>query len=359
MPETFYRRMSRNGARLVLGLVVAAILLLVIAALMVHAPAAAPTLAQGDLALYGRIVDRLRDGQGYYPAMHAELLRSGYPTAAVFNWRTPLLLSLVALAPSTAIAQAALAVIAIGAGGLWLALLWRIAPLAAGMALPLTILAYAAAVTPQTVTFGEIVAGFLVLASAGCYGLRWPLAGMALALIALFVRELAAPYVLICGAMALLAGRRGEIRLAAVGVVAFAIYYGVHVAAVLAQLGPNEPSDASSWLSFGGPGFLVETAAFNGLFLLMPRSISAIVLPLALLGLFAVPPLRRMALAVAAYALLFLFIGKPFNDYWGAIYTPLLTPGLVLAWPALRDLAGAAARHAPLAGAASHAADGL
>jgi len=358
MPETLYRRISRSGARLVLSLVAAAILVLVVAGATVHAPAGAPTLAQGDLALYGRIVERLREGQDYYGAVHTELLRSGYPTAAVFNWRTPLLLSVVALMPSTAVAQAALAILALAAAGLCLTLPLRIAMAPAALAFLVMIVAYATAVTPQTVTFGEIVAGFLILASAGCYGRQWPLAGMALALTALFVRELAAPYVLVCGALALLGGRRGEIRLAAIGLLAFAIYYGFHLHAVLGQLGPNERSDPMSWLSFGGPGFLVETAAFNGLFLLLPLWVSAIVLPLAMAGLFAVPVGRRMGLAVAAYAVLFLFIGKPFNDYWGAIYTPLLAPGLALALPALRDLV-VAARRPSRAPAASYAADRL
>jgi len=45
-----------------------------------------------------------------------------------------------------------------------------------------------------------------------------------------------------------------------------------------------------------------------------------------------------MALTLMSYLLLFAFVGKSYNEYWGAIYTPLMSVGLVFVPTALRDL---------------------
>src|SRR6185312_6283279 len=248
MPATVFSRFSRPAALTLLAIVAVAIALLAVASLSVHAPAGAPSTQNGDLALYQRIVERLHQGQDFYAAMHRELLDGGYPTASVFNWRTPLLLSVLALAPSPLFEQIGLGVIAAIAIGLCLTMLARRAgTLAVGLAVPLMIAGYGMALVPGAATFGEVVAGFLILISASCYELGRGVIGMAVALLALFVRELAAPYVLVCCAFALLDGRKGEIRLAVLGLIGFAIYYGLHVHGVLAQLGPNEPADPRSW----------------------------------------------------------------------------------------------------------------
>lgn len=357
MPATLFSRLSRGAALSLLALVVAVTAGLVLAALAGHAPAAAGDVQGGDLALYQHIVERLHAGEPFYPAMHSELLSRGYPTASIFNWRTPLLLTLDALAPSILTTQIVLGLLAMIGAGLSLALFVREGQVVAmGVGIVAAILCYGLAMVPLAATFGEVVAGFLILVSAGCYGLRWGLAGMAIALLALFMRELAGPYVLICGAFALLEGRKNEVRLAVLGLAGYAVYYALHVHGVLGQLGQNEPSDGHSWLYFGGPAFVVRTAAMNGLFFLAPVWLSAIVLPVGLMGLFALRATWRMGVTVLVYALLFLAVGKPFDDYWGALYTPLLAPGLALALAALRDLLGALRLPAPLT---SHAADGL
>ncbi|HVZ15103.1 MAG TPA: hypothetical protein VG894_11635, partial [Bauldia sp.] len=94
------------------------------------------------------------------------------------------------------------------------------------------------------------------------------------------------------------------------------------------------------WLQFGGLPFVLRTAAFNGLLAFAPEWVSAILLPLAAIGLIAWPggEGRRVAATVTAYLVLFLFVGKAFDDYWGALYTPLLMLGLGFAPAAIRDL---------------------
>ena len=53
----------------------------------------------GDVFLYMSEVKRIHAGEGYYQAAAKELVAQGYPTASVFNWRTPLPTWLIAKLP--------------------------------------------------------------------------------------------------------------------------------------------------------------------------------------------------------------------------------------------------------------------
>jgi hypothetical protein len=121
---------------------------------------------------------------------------------------------------------------------------------------------------------------------------------------------------------------------------------------VLSLIGPADRAYPEGWLQFGGLGFDLGTATFNGLFLLLPVWVTALYLPLALLGLcgWSAKGAARMAAAVLGLLVLFACFGKPDNLYWGSMYTPLLALGLPWALPALRDLwAAATPRQAALA----------
>ena len=65
---------------------------------------------------------------------------------------------------------------------------------------------------------------------------------------------------------------------------------------------------------------------------------------LAVLGVFGLAVYRRfrMLATVAIYMAAFGVVGKPFDDYWGLMYAPLLAIGLVYSGPAVRDLAAGA-----------------
>jgi hypothetical protein len=84
------------------------------------------------------------------------------------------------------------------------------------------------------------------------------------------------------------------------------------------------------------------------LLIMLPLAATAVYLPLAMLGLIGWrgETGARAALSAGAYLAAFLFIGQDFNRYWGLMYTPLLSLGLVWAPAALSDL-GRAIRGAP------------
>jgi hypothetical protein len=132
----------------------------------------------------------------------------------------------------------------------------------------------------------------------------------------------------------------------------YGLYYGWHAFNVLHGLGSEDHTDPVGWLRFGGADFVLLTAAFNGMFLMLPYWITAAILPLAVLGLAAQPSAgaQRAFWTVLGYITLFSIAGKPANSYWGALYTPLLSVGLVWAPAAVRDLVEAVkARRAAIA----------
>lgn len=295
---------------------------------------------QGDLETYSRVVERLRGGEAYYPALHAELLAGDYGTRAVFNWRPPFFLSMIALFPSEEMARGVL--MALAAAGLGLGT-WFAARNGGGVAVVaatglLLAAGLVSAVVPRAELACEVWAGVLTLISASSYGLRLRWLGLGAALLALLTREIATPYVVVCLVLALRERRWAEIGAWAIGLVGFAIYYGWHALTVLSLIGPSDRAYPEGWLQFGGLGFDLGTATFNGLFLLLPVWVTALYLPLGLLGLVGDRSSARMAASVLGFLVLFACVGKPDNLYWGSLYTPLLALGLPWAWPALRDL---------------------
>lgn len=153
---------------------------------------------------------------------------------------------------------------------------------------------------------------------------------MQAALLALFVRELAAPFLLILLVCSIWERRKREVAGWVIGLVAYAAYFAVHIYAVGQVTGPMDKAFAGEWVEFGGVRFVLATAQINGVFWALPISVTAFVLPLSLLGLAAWPA-KAGALAlgsVAVYLTIFTIIGMPANTYWGLIYTPMLAVGL-------------------------------
>jgi hypothetical protein len=314
----------------------------VLLAVALSQPPAAPPVAadgvpaEGDLVTYERIIERMRAGEGYYPAAHEVLVADGYGTRSVFNWRTPAWPMLLAALPPGG-GQMVLGILAGAALLSCYQLLRGPGLIVTSLSMVAVGLSLAGVLAPQSAVFSEVAAGILILLSVAAYGNGWRSVGLLAAFAALFLRELAAPYLLVCLVFILRA--RDWQKFTAYGAlsVAYALYFAWHFTMVHAQIGPMDRAYAEGWVTFGGLEFVLATAGFNGLWSLFPAWLPAIFLPLGLLGLWAAPQPRAFA-AVAAYVAAFLVIGKGFNAYWGALYTPLLMLGIGWSWPALRDL---------------------
>ena len=342
MPTTRWRQLSRTGAvATIIVFVVAIAILLAVAA--GYTPPHTPGDADrpGDSETYAGIVDRMKAGEGYYQAAHSELLANGYGTRSVFNWRTPLYLSVLSMLPSSqdavwlTLGLAVLAALAIGKLVFEEAGRWVVGPLA--LVLPVGFFGY---LVPSWALLSEAPAGLLILLAIALRGLGWRKGATVSGLLALFVRELAAPVVLILVGWAALENRKDEFRVWGIGLAAYAVYFAWHAHSVAMTLGPMDQAYPEGWVQFGGLSFVLATAQLNGLFAIMPIQATAVALPVAVMGLIAWP--GRAGAATLATLLLylaaFMVVGKPFNNYWGLLYSPLLVVGLAWAPAGFSDL---------------------
>ena len=196
---------------------------------------------------------------------------------------------------------------------------------------------------PPVYFFAEMWAGVAIALSVGMYSLGWRKAGATTGIVALFFRELALPYVLIGIFLAWRHKKKSELWIWIAGFGAYALYFGLHAAAVLSQIPVlHGAPEVSRWIQFGGLRFLLITGSV-GFLMTYPFWCSAIYLPCALLGLagWRHPLAGRVIATVAAYLLAFSVIGIPSaNYYWGAVYAPLLAWGTPWTLTACKDLLG-------------------
>lgn len=289
-----------------------------------------------DFDTYQRAAEALHGGQSYYPALHEALLAGGYGTLSPLNWRTPFFLTMLSWFPSLEMARMALVVLTVLAWGLAVSFAYRrLGVWGAGWAGVVMALSLVAIGAPRAELSFELCAGTLLLISVSGYGLGWRWLGIVAGALALLVRELAIVYVLVCLIDAMRRRARGEVVAWFVVLAAYGAFYQWHMEQVAALLGPQDHAAVAGWLQFGGIGFVLRTAAYNGILLVLPYWIAGVVLPIGVAGLTRLP---RAAVTVLLYLLLFLFYGRPENEYWGAIYAPLIALGVTFAPAVLATL---------------------
>jgi hypothetical protein len=129
------------------------------------------------------------------------------------------------------------------------------------------------------------------------------------------------------------------------GIMALSLIFAIHDYFASQLYHPGDVISAS-WLAAGGLRFALDSARWNIAFHALPAPLLVLALACALIGLTASkdPRAWRAAFVVMGYLAAFLFIGRPDNDYWGILYTPLLPLGFVYAPRALRDLWSSARR---------------
>lgn len=301
------------------------------------------------MALYRAIITRVSAGEAYYPAAHDEMLSRHYGLRSVFNWRTPTLTRLIASFPSPGYARGILLLIAAGTlvvaiqfmkeqGGLTIACVAAVWLL--GGLLP--------AALGDTFLFFELWAGILIALSILVYS-QLPIVSVITAVAAMFIRELAVPYVvllaivLVCDLRTMSSPRTFRILpplLLLIGLGSYALFFPWHASQVQQHLLTTDPAYPTGWIQFGGLPFLLATARQNLWLLALPVWVMALYLPIAIIGLFAWPwPSARLARpACLGYLTLFAIAGKPFNDYWGLLISPTLCIAFCFGLRALPDV---------------------
>lgn len=322
-------RSTRREAILTLALFVltAAMFVAVSLSPLAEGFADAANRGPGDLGLYSAEVTRIHAGESYYDAAAAELAARGYPMQSVFNWRTPLPVRLIAALPEPLVANVLLVAVSLALVVLSFALLADEGGIMQGFA---GVLLLSGALLPcflgEPVLLSELWAGVLVALSAVCLARDHRLPGIAIGVGALFLRELAAPYVLVCLALTTYERRYRELGLWALGLTAYAAFYAWHVTQVLSRIPSEAHAHTDGWLRLGGAGFLIATAQMNAYLLLLPQWVAAIFLAAALLGAatWNTAGGRLIGFTIAAYTAAFALVGNDFNQYWGCLTAPLL-----------------------------------
>jgi len=301
-----------------------------------HVTGTTKDVEKSDVFMHRRVVTRVHQGEGYYAALGDELAKGNYALRPFFHWRLPTLLWSLGQLPHPRIGQGVLGALIAMMIGAWLTLLKPRLGFPIACVAALLIGPPALGLTFKSLWYfqHELWAGVLVALSLGIYR-RSGTAAVVCGLAALAIRELALLYVAIMLAFAIREKRVKESVAWAAGIIAFGAFLGIHALIVSKRIVPSDPADPS-WLRFAGWPHTVACA--DWMFLAVPPYwLAGAALVLGLFGA-AWSGERRLAAVVILYSVAFSVVGKPFNDYWGLLYSPLLAVGLAFAIRAVADL---------------------
>lgn len=311
---------------------------------MAHEADIAQRLERGeqvDMDLYRNVNARVSAGENYYSAVAAEHRAFGMPTSPFVTVRTPILAWTSALWGEDG--WRIVAVVLWAANILaWFAALrsrGRFERFAgAGMAGLFGMVAFIADIPFSH----EILAGLMLsLALAASAGKLW-LGGLALALFAVALRELALPFLLAWGAIALFARERSKALTIAGALVLAAVGLALHAWAVAAIRMPGDLV-SPGWSGMFGPALPLYGIHVTTLLQTLPVWIAGPLGVLPLLGWFAAGG-RLGALAslwFAGFIATVAIFARQENIYWMGLFIPAYGAGLAFVPRALADLASA------------------
>ena len=306
----------------------------------------------GDLALYDTAVHRIRAGENYYSFIVAEHRRQHYPVRPGLAVRMPTMAYLDAATGAEGDATAPLAVLVAAALMASVVYVWwqRLAaegcsPEQRRFGAALVFLGASLGLARYYFVLHELWAGMLVALSFGLYRPgRWVPAFCAAAL-ALAIRELTLPFVLLMAAQAVWRwrdGARGAGREAFAWcalVAAFGVGLSVHLHLIAAQTLPSDPL-GPSWFAMRGLDGWLSNVILSSDLRFLPHWLAG---PVVILMLVGWAGWRSAAgafgiLLYMGYGVAFMIAGRDDNFYWGAMITPALFVGLAFAPMALRSL---------------------
>jgi hypothetical protein len=297
---------------------------------------------EGDLKCYQTIVEQIHAGRNYYAIAGEELRKRSYPTGNVFNWRLPALAWMLGKLPSIRTGQMMAFILATITLLIWLMVFirekyafWQVFCGGVILSGPITY-----SLIPGPFLSHEFWAGTLIALSLAAHARGWRYASVVSGLMALFLRELSLPFVCV---MMILAYREGQHREALIwftGILAFGGELLLHWTIVRKLITANDRALPGGWIVFGGWPFVLGTAQMNPLLLISPPWVTAIMLPLSLLGLawWRDASGIRVACTVGIYVLAFAIAGRSCNIYWGLMYAFVLPLGLLHVPSAFRKL---------------------
>ena len=299
--------------------------------------------SEGDRALYQRISERVADGESYYAAAVDEQRTRNYPTRPFVTVRLPTLAWLHSVIGASGVRIVSMLLLLACLWGLHQRLKGRTQPAERTAAVVMLALGGAAVAGSQSGYVHEVLAGMLLSLAFLLHtpDRWWP--SLVAAGAALAVRELAAPFVLLWLAFAVMEKRRGEVVALGLLLLVFAAGMYLHYLGVEAYRQPGDPA-SQGWDGMLGPALPLMAMSRLTALLVLPVTYAApfAIMPLlgwlgmgGRLGLFATLWFAGMFAAIALFA-------RPENFYWAQLVLPAYFAGLALAPRALADLGAAA-----------------
>lgn len=309
-----------------------------------------------DIALYEVAIDRIRKGDNYYAFIVPEQRSRNYPVNPGIAVRLPTLAYIDAVLGDGG--QMAAAIVLMFA----IVLAWwrRLAEQAEDkgrirrLGAALVFVGASLQLNRHYFPLHELWAGGLLALSFGLHrmgrdgaGGRW-IAAVLVATLALAIRELALPYVLLMAAFALW-NRNWREAAAWIGLIAL-FFAGLawHLSIIAQDVLPSDPHGPSWLVMRGMAGWLVNVVQSSNLrwvphYLAGP---AVVLMTFGWLGWRSPSGLFGFLLC-AGYGLAFMIVGRWDNFYWGAMIAPAMFAGLVFAPRAIAQLVIAARGQAP------------
>lgn len=286
----------------------------------------------GDFKCYQAIVENIRAGQDYYTAAGHELRTRGYATGSTFNWRLPVLAWTMGHLPNDQLAHLFAIILASSTLLIWMNFLSKEYPFNRVLMGSLLLISPIIISIIGDIYFAhEFWAGTLILFSVGAYAKGWHILSVVAGLLGLYIRELTLPFVLVMAGLSFYEKRHSEALTWMIGITGYFILFYFHRSILSGLITKSDFVQSKGWLAFGGWSFVLSTFQMYPYLLLAPKWLSAITLPCAILGLIGWRGTlgTRITLTVSIYICSYLFIGLPYNEYWGLMYTNLAIVGLI------------------------------
>ena len=293
-----------------------------------------------DLALYDRVIERIGKGENYYAVAAQEHRAGNYPVRPGVAVRLPTLAYvLVALGDKGQGADVIVPGEVAAAFLLMLAVVWawwkRFGEEPGGerfrlIGTALVFMGASLGMNRYYFVLHELWAGMLLALAFALHrpGRKWG-AALAVAALALAIREHALPFVLLMAAMAF--WRRDWKEGAAWSALAAVFLAGlaVHMHFVAQQVLPTDP-EGPDWLLLRGLSGWLSNVVLSSNLRFLPHFVAG---PLVVLMVFGWAGWKSDAGAFATllflgYGLAFMIAGRPDNFYWGAVIAPAMFIGL-------------------------------
>lgn len=311
-------------------------------------PAPLPLIREdySDFQLYTDVARQVEAGSDYYDAAIQLQRENAYPVKPFVTVRLPTLALLQgavgqSMPHYTAIALLLTLVLA------WLVTLQDRANTFEKAGAAFAILAGGAMMfSSALVVMHDMWAGALLGLALALYATRaWPLAVLCAAM-ALSVRELSVPFVLLAIAFALAEKRWRELAAWSALLVLFAVGLALHAEQVNALVQPGDMA-SPGWTGMIGPRLFVDGLSRLTLIKVLPLPLANLLFVLPLLGWLVLPG-RRGAFASLFFAGMVLMIalfGRANNYYWAQLLLPVWFVGIAFVPRALAILLPKALGH--------------